>query len=258
MNKRLILLFTGLVVTLQALAAGGGDIPMKPVSINVNDRGALQRGAKYFVNYCMGCHSVKYSTYKRMAKDIGITEEQVKNNLVFIWHGKKKVSNYMKSTMSKAQGKAMFESAPPDLSLIARSRTPKWIYNYLHSFYEDQSRPFGMNNLFFKGVNMPHAMLELQGLQRAEFKDIVVDGVKKKKFVKFTPVKSSPGRLHENPEKNAELYDNVVKDLVTFLTYVGEPNQMERKSTGFWVILFLIIFTVISYFLKKEYWKDVH
>lgn len=234
------------------LLAAAADVPLKSISVDVGDRNALQRGAKYFMNYCMGCHSLHYSSYKRLQKDLRLTEVQVLNNLVFTYGDKKALSDYIEVAMSKQQGKAFFGKQPPDLSTISRSRGVDWLNTYLTSFYVDNTRPYGVNNLVFKKVGMPHVMVELQGEQKAIF-DIVKDEnghITKKTFKKFELVK--PGLLSEKE------YEQVVKDLVTFLAYVGEPAKLARHQLGVWVMLFLFVFAILAYLLKKEYWRDVH
>lgn len=228
------------------------EVPLKSISVDVGDRNALQRGAKYFMNYCMGCHSLKFSSYKRLQKDLRLTEVQVLNNLVFSYDKKKKLSDYINVSMSKQQGKDFFGKQPPDLSTISRSRGLPWLNTYLRSFYMDDTTTWGVNNLVFDKVAMPHAMIELQGEQKAVF-DIVKDEnghIKDKIFKKFELLK--PGLV------SADEFDQIIKDMITFIAYVGEPAKLERHQLGVWVLLFLLVFTILAYMLKKEYWRDVH
>ncbi len=240
--KKLITAFLLAAAPLLGFAAGGGA-HLDDADIDLSDKASLQNGAKLFVNYCLSCHSAKYQRYNRMAKDLGMTEEQVKENLMFTTD---KIGDTMNIAMSPEDGAVWFGTAPPDLSVIARARGVDWLYTYLRSFYVDEARPFGVNNLVFPDVGMPHVMWELQGLQRAVFSEH--DG--KKAFERFELVE--PGSL--SPHE----FDIAMRDLTAFLSYIGEPIQMERRAMGKWVLLFIGVFFVLAYLLKKEYWKDVH
>ena len=242
--KRLITLFLLAMAPALGLAAGG-NVHLDSADVDPTDQASLQRGAKFFVNYCLGCHSAKYQRYNRMAQDIGLTEEQVKNNLMFT---SDKIGSTMEIGMSAADANAYFGTTPPDLSLISRSRGADWLYTYLRSFYIDESRPFGANNVVFKDVGMPHVMWDLQGWQKAIFKENEHGG--DPVFERFELVK--PGSM--TPEQ----FDGAIRDLVNFLDYVGEPYKLERQRLGVKVLLFLGVFFVLAYLLKKEYWKDVH
>jgi ubiquinol-cytochrome c reductase cytochrome c1 subunit len=209
---------------------------------NVTDTASLQRGAKYFVNYCLGCHSAKYVRYNRIAKDLQLTEQQLVDNLMFT--GKRPFDTMAIAARPEDQAR-WFARQPPDLSLIARSRGTDYIYTFLRSFYADPSKPTGANNIVLPGTAMPHVLWELQGIQRAKFKD--GEG---SEFEGFELVR--PGALQ--PEE----YNEVVRDIVNFLDYIGEPMQRERQALGIRVIAFLLVFLLIAYLLKKEIWKDVH
>ncbi|MFZ1641514.1 MAG: cytochrome c1 [Candidatus Contendobacter sp.] len=231
-----------------SLAAGGEGYPLEKAPIDLHSKASLQKGAKLFVNYCMGCHSLEYQRYNRMARDIGLTDEQVKDNLIFTGA---KVGETMKNAMPKASAKIWFGVAPPDLSVIARARGVDYLYTYLLTFYQDSTRPFGVNNAAFPNAGMPHVLWELQGMQKPVFethKDH--DGNETKVIKEFELVQ--PGSMSP-PE-----YREAVTDLVNFLAYVGEPIQLERQRIGIWVILFLGLAFVVFYLLKKEFWKDVH
>jgi ubiquinol-cytochrome c reductase cytochrome c1 subunit len=231
-----------------ALAAEGEGYPLDRAPIDLHNQASLQRGAKLFVNYCMGCHSAEYQRYNRMARDIGLTDEQVKENMIFTGA---KVGDTMKNAMSKADAKKWFGAAPPDLTVIARSRGVDYLYTYLKTFYLDANRPWGVNNAVFPLVGMPHVLWELQGLQTpvyATHKD--AEGHETKVIKGFELVKA--GSMSP-PEYNAAM-----GDLVNFLAYMGEPIQVERKRIGVWVLAFLAIALGVFYPLKKEYWKDVH
>ncbi|MEN8166222.1 MAG: cytochrome c1 [Pseudomonadota bacterium] len=245
--KKLIIAFLMAAAPVLGLASGGGA-HLDDADIDLSDQASLQRGAKYFVNYCLSCHSAKYQRYNRMAKDLGLTEEEVKKNLMFTTD---KIGDGMDIAMPADQAGEWFGTAPPDLSVIARARGVDWIYTYLRSFYLDDSRPFGVNNIVFPDVGMPHVLWELQGAQKAVHKtekDSAGNDVEV--FDHFEQV--TPGSL--SPEQ----YTEVARDLTAFLSYVGEPIQMERQRLGKWVLLFLAVFFVLAYLLKKEYWKDVH
>lgn len=236
-----LLLATVLLSSPMAQAAGDAA-QLEPAGINITDLGALQRGAKLFVNYCFGCHSADYMRYNRLSEDLALTEDMVVENLVF---SDAKIGETMSIAMSPEQGEAWFGKAPPDLSLVGRSRGADWLYGYMRSFYQDDSGTW--NNTVLANASMPHVWWQLQGIQKAVFKD---DGHGNQVFDKFELV--SPGSL--SPEE----YDNTVRDLVTFLDYMGEPAKLKRKSIGIWVILFLSVFAFLAYLLKAEYWRDVH
>jgi ubiquinol-cytochrome c reductase cytochrome c1 subunit len=213
--------------------------------IDLHDQASLQRGAGYFVNYCMGCHSLKFMRYNRMAADLGIDDKTLRQTLI---RGDAKPGDLMTNSMRPEDSTAWFGVAIPDLTLVTRWRSPDWVYTYLKSFYVDPTRPWGVNNVLFPNVGMPHMLADLQGIQEpvlAEHKGAatpVVEGVKLTK----------PGTL--SPEK----YDAMVRDITNFLTYAGEPMRLERQRLGFFVLLFLGVFFVAAYYLKKEFWKDVH
>lgn len=229
-------------------AAGGEGYPLEKADVDVSNKASLQRGAKLFVNYCMGCHSAEHQRYNRLARDIGLSDEQVRDNLIFTGA---KVGEQMKNAMPKKDAKKWFGATPPDLTLIARSRGADYLYTYLKTFYIDESRPWGVNNAAFPLVGMPHVLWELQGWQKAvveTHKD--AEGNERSVITGFEIVK--PGSM-SGPE-----FDKAMRDLVNFLVYIAEPIQLERARIGVWVIAFLILLTVVFYLLKKEYWKDVH
>lgn len=245
--KKIILAVLCLVSPLMVSASGGG-VHLDKAEIKLGDQEVLQRGAKLFVNYCMGCHSIKYMSYSRMGQDIGLTEDQVMNSLMLPGS---KIGDYMKISMMDEQSKEWFGVSPPDLSVISRSRGTDWLYTYLRSFYKDESRPFGMNNLLFQDVAMPHVMSGLEGVKKAIFEEVKNEyGTIRQVFKGYEQV--SAGSM------SAAEFDQAMLDLVTFLDYVGEPAKLKRQQLGIWVLSFLAIFLVISYLLKKEYWKDIH
>lgn len=262
--KKLILACL-LVVAPLALAAGGkscGKIECEAFDVDLHDKAALQRGAQLYMNYCMGCHALRYARYERTANDLGIPAELMLGNLVF---GDAKIGDLMTNALPDAQGKKWFGAAPPDLTLIARRRGPEWLYTYLHSFYLDPARPYGANNLVFPDVGMPHALHELQGDQvcKPAWK-IAANGGIARDPVTYENLEdeSHPCGRVEHVEGTGSLtpdeYDRAVADLVSFLEYVGEPMQLERQRIGIFTLLFLALFLVVAWMLNREYWKDVH
>lgn len=218
------------------------------VHIDLHDKASLQRGAKFFVNYCMGCHSAAYERYNAVAKHLGLSDEQMMQNLVFAGD---KIGDYMTIATPPADAKKWFGTTPPDLSVIARARGNDWLYTYLRSFYLDPKRPLGVNNVVFKDVGMPHVLWELQGWQKPVYKTVTgEDGKPEQVLDKLEIV--TPGTM--SPDD----YDAAVTDLVNFLAYMGEPAKLERQSLGIKVLLFLAVFFVVAYLLKKDYWQDVH
>jgi ubiquinol-cytochrome c reductase cytochrome c1 subunit len=231
-----------------AVAAGGHGVELEEANIDLTDQESLRRGAEAFVDYCMGCHSLQYMRYNRMAEDIGIDEVTLRQTLI---QDGSKPGELMTNSMRPEDGEKWFGTAVPDLTLVTRWRSPDWVYSYLKTFYTDASRPYGVNNLVFPQVGMPHVLAPLQGLQQAVYEEKEgPDGELVKQVVAVEQVQ--PGSM--SPEQ----YDGFVRDLTNFLTYVGEPVRVERQRLGFYVLLFLAVFFVLAYMLKKEFWKDVH
>lgn len=229
-------------------AQANEELNLDHVQTNVEDKLSLQRGARTFVNYCVSCHSASFMRYSRL-QDIGLTEKQIEANLMVT--GEKPVET-MTATMRREDAKNAFGVAPPDLTLIARSRGADWLYTYLRTFYRDPSRPTGWNNTTFPNVAMPNVLWEQQGQQvleaaKAEAGKEAAEGHAEKHLVMGKPGKLSPAE-----------YDAMVKDLVNFTVYMGEPAQTQRKITGIYVLFFLFFLTILAYFLKKEFWKDIH
>jgi len=255
MKKLIATLFISLAPSF-AFAAGGGA-PLQQVEINLSNKASLQSGAKIFMNYCLNCHAASYMRYSRMAQDIGLTDEQVVENMIFPAdfskdkNGKQKKSGeLMTVAMSEEDSKAYFGTAVPDLSVIARSRGADWLYTYLKSFYIDESRPFGVNNTAFPAVGMPHVLWELEGLKKAVHTTEKDAQGHSKTSVKFETVVEG--------SMSAAEYDRAVTDLVNFLVYVGEPAKLVRYTMGVYVLGFLFLLFVVAYAMKKEFWKDVH
>lgn len=250
--KRLFLSICLFWVSAATLAAGVA-VPLDHVDIDIHDQAAKQRGLQLFTNYCMGCHGLQYSRYERVANDLGIANELYEENLIF---GNAKIGELMTIAMAPKAAASWFGAAPPDLSLTARLRGTDWLYSYLRGFYADPNRPWGVNNVVFKDVGMPHVLADLQGLcaqppaigSKAEVDPIsgaVVGGSACRSFV-------TKGSMSQDE------YDRAIKDLVTFLEYVGEPSRLQAEAIAPWVLLFLVILFVPAYFLNREYWKDVH
>ncbi len=248
---------------LGSIPGGHHGVPLLKADVNLHDKPSLQRGASYYVNYCMGCHSLKFSRYNRMAEDMGLNEDSgftadevaklLKENLIFTYDedGKQdKVGSLMKTAYSPKAASEAFGTSVPDLSLVGRSRGADWIYSYLKGFYLDDSRPMGVNNTVFKDVGMPHVLWELQGWQVKEEAHGDDAGDHHDAAPKLKLAK--PGKLSEGE------YDQVAMDLTNFLTYVSEPAKLSRKTYGILTLLFLLLLFGVAYALEKEYWKDIH
>jgi len=215
---------------------------------NISNTASLQRGARNFVGYCLGCHSLKYERWTRVAKDLEIPESELEQYLV---PAGEKPADYILSTMPDQDAENWFGKAPPDLSLMARLRGENYLYQYLKTFYVDPSRQMGTNNLALPSVAMPDVLSSLEGLKKPIFRTVKnASGQTEQEFDHFEQI--APGRL--TPEQ----FDGFVRDTVNFLTYVGEPAQVQRHAVGLWVVLFLLVFTWFAWLMKQEYWKDVH
>ena len=244
-----------LMLTCTATFAAEGGYPLDKAPYRVNDMASLQNGAKLFVNYCLNCHSASSMRYNKL-KDIGLTDQQIKESLLFTGE---KVGDMMNVAMNPKDAKQWFGTTPPDLSLIARAKSVNagpsgadYIYTYLRTFYRDTSRATGWNNLVFPAVGMPHALWELQGQRVAKYveaKDPHDPSKTVHRFAGFEQV--TPGKL------SPQAYDSAVADLVAYLQWMGEPAQNQRVRVGVWVLLFLAAFFVIAWRLNAAYWKDV-
>ena len=236
-----------LLATLPSMAlASGGEVRLDRAPVNLNNQVSLQRGAKYFVNYCLNCHAAAYMRYSRL-QDLGLSEQQIKDNLMFTTD---KIGNTMTTALNPVDAKDWFGAVPPDLSVIARSRGSDWLYTYLRTYYRDDKSPTGWNNETFPNVGMPHVLHELQGVRvmQSVGEHIGHDG-KKEPIMK--PVLVQPGVLSQ-PE-----YDQMVGDLVNYLTYMGEPARAQRTQVGVIALFVLGVLFVLALLLKLEYWKDV-
>jgi len=247
-------------LSLSALASEAGLV-LDKVAIDLTDKAALQDGARTFANYCMGCHSAKFQRYERVANDLGIPEDLMLENLVFTGA---KIGDHMKIGMTEADAKVWFGAAPPDLTLVARVRGTDWLYSYLRSFYEDSSRPWGVNNRVFPNVGMPNVLTDLQGRQVLGCKQvpIVIEGKKQVDPLTGTALTHEAcDQLVVLPNSGSQSeveFNETVKNLVTFLAYSANPVKLQSQRIGTYVLLFLAFFFVFAYMLKREYWKDVH
>ena len=228
-----------------AAFASGDELQLDRADIDPHDAISIQRGARVFVNYCLNCHSASSMRYNRLT-DLGLTEQQIKENLLFT---AEKVGDAMAISANRKDQRLWFGVEPPDLSVVARSRGTDWLYTYLRTFYRDEKRPTGWNNLAFPNVGMPHALWELQGSQVLKIESEEHEGhkIEHKKLVL-----DHPGNL------STLEYDKLTRDLVNFLSYMGEPEKMKRSQIGIVVLFFLLLLLVPAWLLKKEYWKDVH
>lgn len=249
--KKIILSLLAALSLSSAFAAGDG-IAWDKANPKTTDMAALQNGARIFANYCLNCHSAAFMRYNRL-KDIGLTDQQIKDNLLFATD---KVGETMKASIDPKQAKEWFGAAPPDLSVIARSRAdvskgsgPDYLYTLLRTYYRDDSKVTGWNNKAFPNIGMPHPLWELQGEREPIYKTVkshgaeiqVLDGWKQVKPGQLTPLQ----------------YDQAVSDLVSYLTWMGEPAQNQRVRIGVWVLIFLSFFTIIAWRLNAAFWKDI-
>jgi len=248
MKKTTALIYLILMMVSPQLFASGDHIKLDKANINLDDREAIVRGAKIFTRYCLSCHSASYMRYSRIAEDVGMTDEEAAEQLI---RTGAKVGDTMTVTMQPDDAKRWFGNAPPDLSVVSRARGVDWLYTYLRSFYRDDDRPWGVNNAVFKDVAMPHVLWELQGLQeKVTKKEVDNEGLEREVITGF--------KLIEKGTLTPEKYNATIHDLVTFLAYLGEPSKLKRLTLGKWVLLYLVVFLVVIYLLKKEYWKDIH
>ena len=229
------------------LAAGGYGMVLDKANIDPTNKQSMQRGARTFVNYCLSCHSASLMRYERIASDLGIDEKLVSENLIFTGG---KVGELMTVATADDDAKEWFGTVPPDLTVIARARGVDWLYTYMRSFYQDDSRHIGTNNLVFPDVGMPNVLWELQGVQEPVITTVKEHDGTELKVVELELVE--PGL--QTPKE----FDRTVRDLVNFLDYMGEPAKYERRQLGTKVILFLLLFLVFAYLLKRDYWKDIH
>lgn len=239
---------------------GHAAYPLDKVDIDLRDKAAMQDGLKTFANYCLGCHGMKFQRYERVATDLGISEEDMMENIVFT---DAKIGDHMRTSMTDDQAKKWFGVVPPDLTMVARVRGADWLYTYLRTFYADPARPMGANNMVFPNVGMPNVLVSLQGNQVIDCKQVpLIENGKKV----FDPLTGSPITEESCDElviekgtgsMSEQEFDETVKNLVTFLEYSANPVKLKSQRIGTYVLLFLAVFFVFAYLLKREYWKDV-
>ena len=252
--RALMVPFAAAALALAAPAhAAETGVKFEQANIDLADLPSLQAGARTFVNYCLGCHGAALVRYNTLT-ELGLREQQVRDNLLFT---AEKIGEYMRTAMKPDDGKEWFGVAPPDLSVVARSRGSDWLYTYLRGFYRDSSTPTGWNNTVFPNVGMPHVLWHLQGERVMKEAPVLLDGKEVSdghggvlKRVSFETIR--PGT------QSAAEYDRTVRDLVNFMVWMGEPAQVKRKQLGVFVLMVIGILIVLSYLLYKEYWKDVH
>ena len=246
-----------IVVTLMTLvlmarsnsfAAGDSGLELRPADNDVSDTESLQRGARNFMNYCSGCHSAKYVRFNRMGRDLGLTEEQLIENLMF---NAEVPHDTIQRTMRDEDAIRWFGKPPPDLSVTPRSRGIDYVFNFLQSFYVDSDSPTGVDNVLLRGTSMPNVLWEMQGYQEAIFSEHEIEdgGGIELVFEQFQSI--TEGNMSD------EDFQTFVRDTVNFLDYMSEPAQLRRKAIGVWVLMFLSVFLVLTIMLKKEVWKDV-
>ncbi|MFW2355396.1 cytochrome c1 [Hydrogenophaga sp.] len=249
--KKILLGFALVLGFSGAVMAAGGSIPLDKAPQRTNDMAALQNGAKLFVNYCLSCHSAAFMRYNRL-RDIGLNDKQIAENLTFATD---KIGDTMKASIDPRQAKQWFGVNPPDLTLIARSRSSKagtgadYVYTLLRTYYRDDTKPTGWNNLAFPNIGMPNPLWELQGEQRPVVEKVMSHGHEVERVKGWEPVKA--GTL------SAAEYDRNVGDLVAYLQWMAEPAQNSRVRIGVWVMLFLAAFTVVAWRLNAAFWKDI-
>ena len=229
-----IISYLGLIFWAQLSMSSEGGTKLMQANVDIANTVSLQNGAKLFINYCVSCHSAEYMRYNRMAKDLGLSDDMVKKNLMF---ASDKIGDTMTVAMRPDDAEQWFGVRPPDLSVIARSKGVDYLYSFLNGFYVDPSRPTGVNNHYYPNTAMPHVLWELQGLQDKH---------------------GDADKTSSDGEMTSVQYQQATRDLVAFLDYVGEPAKLVRYKIGFWVIAFLLVLFLVACMVKKEYWKDIH
>jgi ubiquinol-cytochrome c reductase cytochrome c1 subunit len=249
--KKIILSLLAVLSFSSAIAAGDG-IAWDRANPKTNDMAALQNGAKIFVNYCLNCHGAAYMRYNRL-KDIGLTDQQIKDNLLFATD---KVGETMKSSIDPKQAKEWFGGLPPDLSVITRSRSDAakgsgsdYVYTLLRTYYRDNDKATGWNNKAYPNIGMPNPLWEMQGIREPQYTTVMNHGKESQVLSGWKQI--TPGTL--TPLQ----YDQAVNDLVSYLTWMGEPGQNQRVRIGVWVLIFLCFFTIIAWRLNASFWKDI-
>lgn len=240
-------LISAVLVLLPMMGFASVGVALDSVDLDRGDKASLQLGAQTYMDYCMGCHSLKYARYNRVARDLEIPEAEFRATLM---HDDASFGSLMENAMPTKQSKAWFGIAPPDLTLVARLRGTDWLYSYLRAFYADASRPWGVNNLIFKDVGMPHVLAELQGICAVE----PAMGPHEDRGTHFEGCKTFAVEGSQTKEE----YDATIYNLVNFLAYMADPNKLERERLGWMVLLFLAVFWFVSLLYTRELKKDIH
>jgi len=251
-------LFLMLVAPGAAIGFADSDGGFKPRVANndVTNQASLQRGAKYYMNYCLGCHSMEHKRYQRIADDLNLPEDIMLENLVFTGDD---LGDMINIAMPPDDAEGWFGLDVPDLTLVARSRGTDWVYNFLHTFYLDDSTLTGTNNKMLDNAAMPHVLWSLQGIQKAVYEDdeACLEAAESEEEAEDCDQVFTGFEIVQEGRMSAREYDRMVLDIVNFLDYAGEPIQTERKRIGVWVLIFIGIFTLLSWLLYKEYWRDI-
>ena len=259
--KKLFLLSLMLFMPLVAQASAGPAIQLDSMQADATDKASLQRGMQTYVNYCLGCHTAQYQRYIRAAEDLHIPEELVTEHLIF---GDQKIGDQMTSVMDPKLAAQWFGAAPPDLTNEVNLRGADWIYTYLRSFYVDESRPYGVNNVVYPAVGMPNVLAELQGIQSkscGEVAQLDVHGVALMDSLTGALITEQSCEIFTVAEGTGTMtpaeFDTTIYDLTNFMAYMAKPYKSDSQRIGLWAVLFCIMMTILFYFLKKEYWRDI-
>ena len=259
--KKFFATITLALLPILGFASGGAGVELKHMTVDLHDNSSMQRGLQTFSNYCMGCHAAGYARYERAANDLGIPDDLFVANLL---PAGKKIGDLMSNSMETADGKAWFGAPPPDLTLIARVRGTDWVYSYLQAFYEDETRPWGVNNKVFPNVGMPNVLESLQGVRHLActqapahdehgkplFDTLTGDALTEEQCDVIS--QKTEGQLSEDE------FEQVAYDLTNFLAYMGEPSRLQSEALGLKVLLFVILFGIFAFLLNKEYWREIH
>ncbi len=232
-----------LLISASSALLASSKVALDQAPIDLEDKSSIANGAQLYVQYCSGCHSLKHVRYSRIADDYGIDEGWMKENIV---PSSQKIHDSMLTAMNVEDARVWFGMPPPDLSLIARAKGSDWLYSYLQSFYIDEKKPYGVNNLVSPDIAMPDVLASLGGMRELNPINTEAESIRQQL------------RVVKSGSMNASQFDKAVTDLVAFLTYASEPSRESRESMGLYIIFYLIFFTIIAYWLKKEYWRDVH
>lgn len=260
--KKLLLLSLMMMAPMFAQAAGGPSVPLDSIKVDATDKSSLQRGMKTYVNYCLGCHTAQYQRYSRAAEDLHIPEDLMTKHLIF---GDQKIGEQMTSAMDPKVSADWFGAAPPDLTNEVNLRGADWVYTYLRTFYVDESRPYGVNNVVYPAVGMPNVLLELQGVQTkscGEVAQLDSHGVPVLDETTGQPVVTESCDILTVAEGSGSMtpeeFDATIYDLTNFMAYMSKPYKSDSQRIGLWAILFCLLMTVLFYYLKKEFWRDIH